>query len=395
MAFNSLVASLALLGSSLSFLATSSALILIGLHHTRRRSLRHTLVLNLMVAEVINSANNTISGIIYVRDQELQRGIACVLNGVFSQLSTQASDFSILAIAIATLLVIWQRTSMADSSSLKRFSICCCVWLIPITTSALAARIGVIEPVGGNCCWIARDRPNLRLGLTYVWRLWIISTTVCIYTFVWCYLSQRPRPAASTSWLSCDTGSLTDTSQVFGPRGAGIGRLGTREQQTHVRALGERRPLQTTQALTATLLQRVRDCSDFTNGEDTAEYNSGGGTASQSCIPQPWGASRLLEYRWNPSRDTTVAKDGVSSNVTAAMMANLSTKKQTQTSERRIKRMILLKSCPILYIILWMPSLLSGIIETSEAKTFSSVSAALQVSSQFVGLANAVDVLLP
>ncbi|KAF5500024.1 hypothetical protein CGCA056_v014977 [Colletotrichum aenigma] len=81
-----------------------------------------------------------------------------------------------------------------------------------------------------------------------------------------------------------------DTSQVFGPRGAGIGRLGTREQQTHVRALGERRPLQTTQALTATLLQRVRDCSDFTNGEDTAEYNSGGGTASQSCIPQPWGS---------------------------------------------------------------------------------------------------------
>ncbi|KAE9565845.1 hypothetical protein CGMCC3_g17972 [Colletotrichum fructicola] len=75
MAFNSLVASLALVGSSLSFLATSSALILIGLHHTRRRSLRHTLVLNLMVA-VINSANNTISGIIYVRDQELQRGIA-------------------------------------------------------------------------------------------------------------------------------------------------------------------------------------------------------------------------------------------------------------------------------------------------------------------------------
>ncbi|KAF4881482.1 hypothetical protein CGCFRS4_v015517 [Colletotrichum fructicola] len=316
MVVNILVAYMTLIGSSLSFLTTLGASVYIGLHRTQRRSLRHALILNLMVAEVANSANNTISGIIYIREQRLQRATACVLNGVVGQLSVQASDFSILAIAIATLLVIRRKTSMADGSSLEKLAICCCVWVVPITTSALAARMGVMEPVSGNWCWITQDRPDLRFALAHVWRLWIMFTTVCIYAFVWRYLSQ------------------------------------------HLRA--------------------------------TAKYNSRGGGASRSYTPQPWAAARLRGYGRNPGWGTTVVDDGVSSDVSAATMANLSIEKQTRTLERRAKRMMLLNSCPILYIILWIPSLLHGIIEASGAKTHGSLSAALQISSQFVGFANAV-----
>ncbi|KAE9565673.1 hypothetical protein CGMCC3_g18142, partial [Colletotrichum fructicola] len=119
-----------------------------------------------MVAEFINSANNTVSGIIYIRDRGLRRGTACVLNSVIGQLSVQASDFSILAIAIATLLVVKQKTSMAEGTFLERVSICFCVWLVPIATSVAAAGIGVVGPVSGNWCWITWDRPDLRFALT-------------------------------------------------------------------------------------------------------------------------------------------------------------------------------------------------------------------------------------
>ncbi|KAF4860299.1 hypothetical protein CGCSCA1_v015094 [Colletotrichum siamense] len=122
MAVNILVASMTLIGSSPSFLTTLGALIFIGLHRTQRRSLRHVLIINLMVA---------------------------------------------------------------------------------------AAGMGVMEPVSGNWCWITRDRPDLRFALAHVWRLWIMFTTVCIYAFVWRYLSQHLRATASTSWLSCDAESST------------------------------------------------------------------------------------------------------------------------------------------------------------------------------------------
>ncbi|KAE9565972.1 hypothetical protein CGMCC3_g17844 [Colletotrichum fructicola] len=386
-----------------------------------------------MVAEVANSANNTISGIIYIREQRLQRATACVLNGVVGQLSVQASDFSILAIAIATLLVIRRKTSMADGSSLEKLAICCCVWVVPITTSALAARMGVMEPVSGNWCWITQDRPDLRFALAHVWRLWIMFTTVCIYAFVWRYLSQHLRATASTSWLSCDAESSTVrmTTALFvtattvpkpqGDRSTQTGLVWAKTMRCSESPLssasehalsrysgeldsrwggtaGEQRAQRVGQlAPHAPSVAGVREgktprttARSGALQQDENEYNSRGGGASRSYTPQPWAAARLRGYGRNPGWGTTVVDDGVSSDVSAATMANLSIEKQTRTLERRAKRMMLLNSCPILYIILWIPSLLHGIIEASGAKTHGSLSAALQISSQFVGFANAV-----
>ncbi|KAF5482802.1 hypothetical protein CGCS363_v015156 [Colletotrichum siamense] len=209
MAVNILVASMTLIRSSPSFLTTLGALIFIGLHHTQRRSLRHVLIINLMVAGKVKSRTRPITLSRRLSTSGTKDYNARVLDGVVGQRSVQASDFSILAIAIATLLVIRREANMADGSSLEKLSICCCVWVVPITNSALAAGMGVMEPVSGNWCWITRDRPDLRFALAHVWRLWIMFTTVCVYAFVWRYLSQHLRATASTSWLSCDAESST------------------------------------------------------------------------------------------------------------------------------------------------------------------------------------------
>jgi len=46
----------------------------------------------------------------------------------------QAADFSILAIAIITLLTITRTTYMPDASLVKKILICASVWFVPTTT---------------------------------------------------------------------------------------------------------------------------------------------------------------------------------------------------------------------------------------------------------------------
>lgn len=63
--------------------------------------------------------------------------------------------------------------------------------------------------------------------------------------------------------------------------------------------------------------------------------------------------------------------------------------------EREIKRMLLLNAYPIMYVILWIPGLVNRFLEASGRTSNASPAerralAALQASSQFVGLANAV-----
>ncbi|KAK1851679.1 hypothetical protein CCHR01_05673 [Colletotrichum chrysophilum] len=199
MAFDAAVASVTLTGSILSFLATTGVLISFIFYHDQQRSFRHALVLNLTLAEFINSLNNTISGIIFIKDKDLRPGAACVLNGMIGQLSVQASDFSILAIAVVTFLTITRKTYMPNTSTFRKFIICASVWVVPIITSATATGMGQMEPVSGNWCWISRNRPDLRYSLTHGWRFAIIFTTILIYLYVWWYLGRHFRSMVDTS----------------------------------------------------------------------------------------------------------------------------------------------------------------------------------------------------
>lgn len=84
--------------------------------------------------------------------------MACTFDGWIGQLSVQATDFSILAISLATLTVVLQKHSAAEASLRKKTLICLSVWVVPLITSTVATSMGAMQPVGGNWCWIANNQ---------------------------------------------------------------------------------------------------------------------------------------------------------------------------------------------------------------------------------------------
>lgn len=212
--FNTTVASFTLAGSVLSCVSTTCVLLSFIIYRHQLSNFRHILVLNLTIAgrhllshcyspfsrfelmvlliEFVNSLNNSVSGIIYVRTrQDLQDGSACAVNGLIGQLSVQAADFSILAIALITLLTVTRMTYMPSASGTKRTAICLAVWTIPLITSVTATAMGEMTSVGGNWCWISGSRSDLRYALGHGWRFTTIFSTIIIYIYIWLYLRKH------------------------------------------------------------------------------------------------------------------------------------------------------------------------------------------------------------
>ncbi|EHA49263.1 hypothetical protein MCOR27_004574 [Pyricularia oryzae] len=180
-----------LAGSLLSCLATSAVLVSFVAYRKEQRTFRHVLILNLTLSEFINSLNNSISGIISIRDTEIEPGVACTVNGFVGQLSVQAADFSILAIAIVTLLTVTRRAFLPAASTGKKIFLAMSIWIVPLFTSIYATAQGAMAPVAGNWCWITASRPDLRYALTHGWRILIIFGTIIIYAYIWWYMSRH------------------------------------------------------------------------------------------------------------------------------------------------------------------------------------------------------------
>ncbi|KAL0944664.1 uncharacterized protein CTRU02_202551 [Colletotrichum truncatum] len=491
MAFDAAVASATLTGSILSFLATSGVLISFVFYHDQQRSFRHALVLNLTLAEFINSLDNTISGIIYIKDKDLKPGPACVVNGMLGQLSVQASDFSILAIAVVTFLTITRKTYMPSTSTFRKVMICLSVWIVPIITSATATLMGQMEPVSGNWCWISQKRPDLRYALTHGWRFAIIFITIIIYLYVWWYLGRHFRSMVSTSDPLYETGnSDTSGSNVVTSsirKKQGFAALGTTELEmdqferpkptfkepfrqspgmddeqkewSHGRSnSGFNRARRSSSDDEEEVVTKPSRTSQFVEDFDTKRKMSArisrfddqdmdmsqasearfsyleqeeklqrsavGGSSYLSRDMQPPSASRFSRYGLDDENSAAKSKSGRSrsstiswhlpasrdlsrdfplnpslnnvnskqapQNVTATMMSDFPIRKQTRKVEREIKRMMLLNAYPVLYVLLWIPGLINRLMEASGNTSQSRVLAALQSSSQYIGLANAI-----
>lgn len=102
--YDPLVDPLVLFGSCLSGLMTFFVLLSFAVYRQEQRTFRHALVFNLAVAEFINSLNGAASGIYFVITRELTPGALCSINGWLGQVSIQASDFSMFAIAVVSSL---------------------------------------------------------------------------------------------------------------------------------------------------------------------------------------------------------------------------------------------------------------------------------------------------
>lgn len=103
--YDPLVDPLVLTGSSLSLVATLLVLLTFAVYHQEQRTFRHILVLNLTIAEFINSLNATLSGSYFLATKKLTPGMLCSVNGWIGQVSVQAGDFSMLAIAVVRIVV--------------------------------------------------------------------------------------------------------------------------------------------------------------------------------------------------------------------------------------------------------------------------------------------------
>lgn len=204
-------------------------------------------------------------------------------------MSVQATDFSILAIGLSTLLVVAQKTQPGKISRLKIVCVCVSVWVIPLITGTIATALGVMVPVGNNWCWIAADRTDLRYALTHGWRLAVFFITVLIYAYIYWYF------------------------------------------QRHMKSM---------------------------------------------LIDEPENESDISKR--NMTGYTSFANDDI--------------RRRSQKMEREVRRMLLLNGYPMLYVILWIPGIVSRFLQTSgnNAAANSRVLMGLQASTQFVGLANAI-----
>ncbi|KAG0642370.1 hypothetical protein HOY80DRAFT_1020772 [Tuber brumale] len=209
------VSVLSLIGSSLSALGTGF-ICLCYLFLPLKAHFRHRLIQNLAVTRMpdafyshrsrlvvdtysseilldfLNALSNSASGFyIFTRDRELPEGIGCRMNGLITQITLQATDLSILAIAIITVWAITAPTTFGLWSTRKAIIVVCFIWVIPFTTGFTAFAKDWYHPVSGNWCWIQSKPAYLRYALTHAWRFFVIISVIVLYTHLHLFLRKH------------------------------------------------------------------------------------------------------------------------------------------------------------------------------------------------------------
>ncbi|KAM0323259.1 hypothetical protein ACHAQA_008850 [Verticillium albo-atrum] len=419
--FDPVNASATLAGSLLSCAATTCVLTSFAIYRHQMRSFRHALVLNLSVAEFINSLNNSISGTIYVRTRALQPGAACAVNGLVGQLSVQAADFSILAIALVTLLTVTGTVYMPKASIARKTAICLAVWVVPVVTSVTAFLMGQMTPVGGNWCWISAKRPDLRYALTHGWRFAVIFSTMAIYVYIWMYLRRHFSFMRSAQrWSYGSTGDSEGGSFSSSRRKDGVFELMQEDGKVNelIRAetaIGDAPPKYGGTSIGLSEMRmdestgdgkRRMDSFDDDDEDATTLDEMVHGTPKKTLRQQKSfredldritpktsypGDSHVSIPSAGASASVSPPKKRVPNNMTMqSTISEFPIRRETLHVEREIKKMMFLNAYPIMYVLLWIPGLVNRLLEASGNAPAPRTMAALQVSTQFVGLANAL-----
>ncbi|KAH9884055.1 hypothetical protein F4778DRAFT_573550 [Xylariomycetidae sp. FL2044] len=357
MAYDHLVASITLTGSLLSAIATGCVLITFVVYRHNQKSFRHALVFNLALADFINAVDLGISGSFYVHEHVLYPGPACTFNGWLCQVSVQATDFSILAISLATLLVVTKKSRLMTMSATKKTLICLSVWIWPLITSTTITALGEMEPVSGNWCWISQGRTDLRYGLAHGWRFAIMLITLAIYSYIWWYISRhfkslggiRPTPPV---WKRVKHKERTPVlgAETHPVLSSFYDQLSSHRKVSHFESRS--------QGSESELLEYPTVCRPYVQRIEDADTTTHAAHCPESSVP------------------SSISPTGLSH--------------PQQQAERNIKKMLLLNGYPIMYVILWIPGLVNRVMEASGNTSNTRVLAILQCSTQFVGFANAV-----
>ncbi|KAK0430652.1 hypothetical protein EV421DRAFT_1912640 [Armillaria borealis] len=301
-----------LIGSALSSLG-SGFIILCYVFLPVKKHYRHLLILNLAIADCINATTNS-----------------CIANGFIEQLSVQATDTSILAISIVTIMIV---TASHDSSwnsksdkNKERFVVIVCIytWVMPVLTSFIALGKGYYTAVSGNWCWLTPEPVYVRYVLTHGWRFLFIFIEIGLYTYLYIYLRRQMK----------------------------VRNLVSTRSTPHSRM-------------------------NFRNGFHDLEQTSGSIQMDEfpikmaACDQPP---TPYVETKNNPSSPRSVVASPIPP--------------YPHDLPKQISRMLLLNAYPIAYILLWIPGICNRLVEASGHS--SRVLQIMQASTQFVGFANAL-----
>ncbi|KAF4954073.1 hypothetical protein FSARC_12240 [Fusarium sarcochroum] len=399
------ISSVTLAGSLLSCVATSCVLVSFAIYRRHLRSFRHVLVLNLMLAEFINTLNNSISGIIFLKTGHLKPGAACVANGFIGQLSVQAADFSVLAIAVITLLTVTRYLYIPTTSTIRKAFICVAIWIMPFITSLIPTIAGEMEPVGGNWCWISSSRPDLRYGMTHGWRFFVIFTTILIYISIWFYLRRHlSSKTKTTRQPASEIFSTYNSNTMFSQGSKDMGFRVMKEDEIELDKFEPRRSKMNAPDSPTTFEQgnnwnsphgdkidEIKDMNTERKGESEASNSRmRGGSIRHRSTPSRRGAELAFSGVANiESFEASSTPRQHQTNVLQTNASEFPQRRDTHEVEVEIKRMMLLNGYPFMYVLLWVPGLVNRLLEALGTPVSETTIAALNTSTQFIGFANA------
>lgn len=180
-------------GSILSSLG-AAIILLCYLILPQKRHFRHALIINLAIADLMNAANNSASGLwVFITRHKMTDGAGCVANGFFGQLAVQAVDCSILMIAVVTLVHLKQLSSAQSRGPSTSINILLCssTWVLPVITAFVALGMHIYHPTGGTWCWLQAKPTYLRYVLNHMWRFIVILASTGIYIYIYFYLQRH------------------------------------------------------------------------------------------------------------------------------------------------------------------------------------------------------------
>ncbi|UPK92194.1 hypothetical protein LCI18_003129 [Fusarium solani-melongenae] len=345
-----------LVGSLLSCTTSFLALCLHTIVPPQRWHFRHALIVNLLVADFINSLNNTVSGILVLKNGYADPGTSpstgCLANAWIGQFSVQAIDFNILIISVSVLLVVQRQQSLSDSSRAMTTIVCILPWIPGTITSFVGLGLGTYGPVSGNWCWIQSQHLGLRYGLTHAWRIAIFLATISIYTFIYIKLRRL------FSRLKVDLSSSAVGQDLAGNR--------SRSEPDTTEPSDSRRIWITTTVEASYELQ-----SQPISKGDQRNEGSDFGKSQWSASPRDQPPPTEIPYT-----DTT------------QQSSNNAGSSRNAPASPNLKRMLLLNGYPIAYIILWIPGMANRLAES--VGTSPQWLTSLQACTQFIGMVNAL-----
>ncbi|KAG6016444.1 hypothetical protein E4U41_004439 [Claviceps citrina] len=383
-------------GSVLSFVASATALLL---HITLppKRHFRHALILNLLIADCLNSLNNTVSGAVvlsrgYTLSARAKASPGCVVNAWIGQLTVQAVDFSVLIISVVVLLTVFRTQLLNYASQRNTVLLCVAAWIPGLITSNLGWALGAYGHVSGNWCWIRRDLLGLRFALTHGWRIAIFVATIAIYTVIYVRLTRvfgilrvgntwSTFPSKHSRNLDADSAdSSSAPTQLPAPDGDGI----LVEQTFSVSH--ELQPVPS--AAVRVGHERDHECGhghghghDHDHGHDhehdhdpklDLDRDDKNAAAARA-------VTRHHHHHHHHEDNDFVSNPARESGTSMTKLP----------APPNVRRMLLMNGYPIAYILLWIPGIANRLIESTHGSSPRWLTA-LQASTQFVGFVNAV-----